>query len=45
MLYEMYKQLQGKAGERQIKDPKIGLTHNLGGFPQMNVISIVVVGL
>lgn len=45
MLYEMYKQLQGKAGERQIKDPAIGLTHNLGGFPQMNVVSIVIVGL
>jgi acetyl-CoA C-acetyltransferase len=45
MLYEMYKQLQGKAGERQIKDPKIGLTHNLGGLPQMNIISIVIVGL
>jgi len=45
MLYEMYKQLQGKAGERQIKDPSIGLTHNLGGFPQMSVVSIVIVGL
>ena len=45
MLYEMYKQLQGKAEERQIKNPKIGLTHNLGGFPQMNVVSIAIVGL
>jgi acetyl-CoA C-acetyltransferase len=45
MLYEMYKQLQGKAEERQVKDPKIGLTHNLGGFPQMNVVSVVIVGL
>ncbi len=45
MLYEMYKQLQGRAGERQIKDPTIGLTHNLGGFPQMNVVSVVLVGL
>jgi acetyl-CoA C-acetyltransferase len=45
MLYEMYKQLQGKAGERQIKNPSIGLTHNLGGFPQMNVVSVVIVGL
>lgn len=44
MLYEMYKQLQGRAGERQIKDPTIGLTHNLGGFPQMNVVSVVIVG-
>jgi acetyl-CoA C-acetyltransferase len=45
MLYEMYKQLQGKAGERQVKDPTIGLTHNLGGFPQMSVVSVVIVGL
>ncbi|MFW6146780.1 MAG: acetyl-CoA acetyltransferase [Thermodesulfobacteriota bacterium] len=45
MLYEMYKQFQGKAGERQVKNPTIGLTHNLGGFPQMNVVSIVIVGL
>ncbi|MDY7031445.1 MAG: acetyl-CoA acetyltransferase, partial [Thermodesulfobacteriota bacterium] len=33
MLYEMYLQLNGRAGERQLKDPKLGLTHNLGGFP------------
>jgi len=45
MVYEMYKQLQGKAEQRQIKDPKIGLTHNLGGLPQMNVVSTVIVGL
>ncbi len=45
MLYEMYKQLQGKAGERQVKNATIGLTHNLGGFPQMSVVSIVIVGL
>jgi acetyl-CoA C-acetyltransferase len=45
MLYEMYTQLQGKAGNRQVKNPTIGLTHNLGGFPQMSVVSIVIVGL
>ena len=45
MIYEMYKQLQGKAGERQIKNPKYGLTHNMGGFPIMNVVSISIVGL
>ena len=44
MLYEMYLQLHGRAGERQLKDPKIGLTHNLGGFPFMNVCSIGIVG-
>ena len=35
MIYEMYLQMQGRAGERQRKDePRFGLTHNLGGFPQ-----------
>ncbi len=45
MMYEMYKQLQGKAGPRQIKDPKFGLTHNLGGVPSVNVASVIIVGL
>ncbi len=45
MLYEMYKQLQGKAGPRQIKDPKLGLTHNLGGFPPRAAVSVCIVGL
>jgi acetyl-CoA C-acetyltransferase len=44
MMYEMYKQLQGKAGERQIKDPKFGLTHNMGGIPALNVVSVSIVG-
>ncbi len=44
MMYEVYKQLQGNAGDRQIKDPNIGLTHNMGGFPPMNIISISIVG-
>jgi acetyl-CoA C-acetyltransferase len=44
MMYEMYKQLQGKAEQRQIKNPKLGLTHNLGGFPIMNVVSVFIVG-
>jgi acetyl-CoA C-acetyltransferase len=45
MLYEMYKQLQGKAGPRQIKEPKLGLTHNLGGHPLRAVASVCIVGL
>ena len=31
MIYEVYKQLQGKAGPRQIKDVSVGLTQNVGG--------------
>jgi acetyl-CoA C-acetyltransferase len=44
MLYEMYLQLQGRAGERQISNPRYGLTHNLGGMPYMNVSSVTIVG-
>ncbi|MGO9122482.1 MAG: acetyl-CoA acetyltransferase [Desulfomonilaceae bacterium] len=44
MLYEMYLQLHGRAGERQLKDPRYGLTHNLGGVPFMNVCSIAIIG-
>jgi acetyl-CoA C-acetyltransferase len=44
MLYEMYLQLQGRAGARQLKNPKIGLTHNLGGAPSMNVCSVAIIG-
>lgn len=44
MIYEMYLQLQGRAGARQLKNPKLGLTHNLGGFPYQNVVSVAIVG-
>jgi acetyl-CoA C-acetyltransferase len=44
MLYEMYLQLQGRAGPRQLKAPRIGLTHNLGGQPSQNVCSVAIVG-
>jgi acetyl-CoA C-acetyltransferase len=45
MIYEIYLQMQGKAGPRQRKDiPRYGLTHNLGGFPHQNVCSVSVIG-
>jgi len=44
MMYEMYLQLLGRAGERQLENPRYGLTHNLGGFPPMNICSIAIVG-
>jgi acetyl-CoA C-acetyltransferase len=31
MIYEIVTQLRGQAGSRQIKDPELGLVHNLGG--------------
>jgi acetyl-CoA C-acetyltransferase len=44
MMYEMWLQLRGEAGERQIADPKLGLTHNLGGQPGRCVSFVSVVG-
>ncbi len=32
MIYEVYKQLQDKAGPRQVKNATMGLTHNVGGM-------------
>jgi acetyl-CoA C-acetyltransferase len=45
MIYEMYKQLQGKAGPRQLKEPKYGLTHNLGGIPPACTCFVGIYGL
>ena len=41
MIYENYKQLQGKAGERQLKSPQVALSHNIGGAPQACGIAII----
>lgn len=45
MLYEHYLQLNGRAGPRQLPDPQLGLTHNLGGVPYNGVCAIAIVGL
>lgn len=39
-IYEIVTQLRGEAGERQVKDAKIGLTHNVGGVGGTAVVSI-----
>jgi acetyl-CoA C-acetyltransferase len=44
MVYEIYKQFQGKCGIRQLKNPRFGLSHNLGGFPANCVIGITIWG-
>ncbi len=44
MMYEVYKQLQGKAGPRQVKNPRLGLTHNLGGNAGTGIASCCIVG-
>jgi acetyl-CoA C-acetyltransferase len=50
MAYEIYLQLLGRAGERQLRGrsgngPTLGLTHNLGGIPNRNVASVSILGL
>jgi acetyl-CoA C-acetyltransferase len=45
MVYELYLQLQGRADKRQIKDPKLGLAHNMGYEPYASVVSVCIVGL
>ena len=44
MMYEMWLQFRGEAGERQIPAPKLGLTQNLGGAPGRCVSFVSVVG-
>jgi acetyl-CoA C-acetyltransferase len=44
MLYEMYLQLLGRAKDRQLPNPRLGLTHNLGGMPHQNVVSVAIIG-
>lgn len=45
MAYEVYTQLLGRAGKRQLSSPSIGLTHNLGGVPYLGVAAISILGL
>jgi len=45
MVYEIYLQLRGRAGERQLSGIDLGLTQNLGGHPHQNVCAVSIVGL
>lgn len=44
MAYEVYQQLQGRAGDRQLTDARLGLTHNLGGSPFNSVAAVSILG-
>ena len=44
MVYEIYQQLLGRAGARQLNKIDLGLTQNLGGHPHQNVCSVAIVG-
>ena len=45
MTYEMWLQLRNEAGPRQITNPKLGLTHDLGGAPGRFVSFVSIVGV
>ena len=44
MVYEVYKQMQGKAEQRQLKKVDIGLTQNLGGYPGRFTEAVAIFG-
>jgi acetyl-CoA C-acetyltransferase len=44
MLFECWLQFRGEAGDRQITEPRLALTHNLGGRPGACVSFISLVG-
>jgi acetyl-CoA C-acetyltransferase len=44
MVYEIWLQIQGRAGQRQLPRMDLGLTHNLGGHPHQNVCAVSIVG-
>lgn len=44
MAYEVYTQLEGRAGARQRPDVRLGLTHNLGGSPFNSVAAVSILG-
>jgi acetyl-CoA C-acetyltransferase len=44
MVYEVYLQLHGRAGDRQLERIDRGLTHNLGGHPHQNVSAVAIIG-
>ncbi|MDO6459685.1 acetyl-CoA acetyltransferase [Granulosicoccaceae sp. 1_MG-2023] len=44
MIYENYLQFNGRAGARQLDNPRLALNHNLGGFPHQNICSISIIG-
>jgi acetyl-CoA C-acetyltransferase len=45
MLYEPWLQFHGKAGKRQLDNPRRALTHNLGGQPYECLAAMTIVGI
>ena len=45
MIYALYEQiLERVPDERRVMNARLGLTHNLGGIPNYNVVSIAIIG-
>jgi acetyl-CoA C-acetyltransferase len=45
MIYAMYEQILERVPEtRKVKNARIGLTHNLGGFPWHNICALSIIG-
>ena len=44
MVYEIWLQVHGRAGARQLPRMDLGLTQNLGGHPHQNVCAVSIVG-
>jgi acetyl-CoA C-acetyltransferase len=44
MAYEVYGQLLGRGGDRQLSKADFGLTHNLGGQPANSVAAVSILG-
>ncbi len=40
MAYEIVTQLRGDAGDRQVPDAAVGLTHNVGGIGQYTFVNL-----
>ncbi|MEM3018394.1 MAG: thiolase domain-containing protein, partial [Candidatus Bathyarchaeia archaeon] len=40
MVIEVYKQLRGEAGKRQVQDAQVGLTHNVGATGGTVIVQI-----
>ena len=44
MVYEVYSQLLGRSGDRQLADVNFGLTHNMGGAPFNSIAAVSILG-
>jgi len=41
MIYEIYSQMMGRCGKRQVKDPKCAIAHNIGGAGTVSSVMVI----